>query len=70
LLKCFYAGLYQPAVEADNQPAIPVLKEVKVPENPAQAEPRWPCATANAHNVDRDLSQDDRPEDEFAYSSN
>lgn len=35
-----------------------------------QAEPSWPWATANAHNVDRDLSQDDQPEDEFAYSSN
>jgi hypothetical protein len=37
--------------------------------NEAQAEPLWPWATANAHNVDRDLSKDDQPEDEFAYSS-
>jgi arylsulfatase A-like enzyme len=38
--------------------------------NEAQAEPRWPWATSSAVNVDRDLSKDDQPEDEFAYSSN
>jgi len=38
--------------------------------NEAQAEPRWPWATANAVNIDRDLSKDDQPADEFAYSSN
>ena len=38
--------------------------------NDARTEPRWPWVTANAHNVDRDHSKEDQPEDEFAYSSN
>jgi uncharacterized sulfatase len=46
------------------------LRGALAAHNEAQAEPRWPWATANAHNVDRDLSQEDQPEDEFAYSSN
>ena len=46
------------------------LRGVLQTHNEAQAEPLWPWATANAHNVYRDLSKDDQPEDEFAYSSN
>ena len=38
--------------------------------NEAQAEPLWPWITTKATNIDRDLSQDDQPEDEFAYMSN
>lgn len=38
--------------------------------NNAQAESRWPWTITTAQNVDRDLSQEDQPEDEFAYWSN
>ena len=38
--------------------------------NSEQAEPRWPWTGTNARNVDRDLSQEDQPGDEFAYWSN
>ena len=38
--------------------------------NEAQAEPLCPWITIKATNIDRDLSQDDQPEDEFAYISN
>ena len=38
--------------------------------NAAQMEPRWPWTGTTARNVDRDLSQDDQPGDEFAYWSN
>jgi uncharacterized sulfatase len=38
--------------------------------NEAQAEPLWPWITTKATNIDRDLSQDDQPEDEFTYMSN
>ena len=38
--------------------------------NGEQAEPRWPWTGTNARNVDRDLSQEDQPGDEFAYWSN
>jgi uncharacterized sulfatase len=38
--------------------------------NEAQAEPLWPWITTKATNIDRDLSKEDQPEDEFAYSSN
>ena len=38
--------------------------------NAAQAEPLWPWITTKATNIDRDLSQEDQPEDEFAYMSN
>ena len=46
------------------------LRGARDAHNKAQAEPRWPWATANAQNVDRNLSQDDEPGDEFGYSSN
>ena len=35
-----------------------------------QMQPRWESRMASAINVDRDLSQPDRPRDEFAYWSN
>ncbi|WP_339338340.1 sulfatase-like hydrolase/transferase [uncultured Oceanicoccus sp.] len=38
--------------------------------NEAQAEPLWPWITTKATNIDRDLSQQDQPEDEFIYMSN
>ncbi len=38
--------------------------------NDEQAQPRWPWTVTSAHNVDRDLSQEDQPEDEYAYWSN
>lgn len=38
--------------------------------NEVQAEPLWPWIYARAINIDRDLSQEDQPEDEFAYMSN
>ena len=38
--------------------------------NQAQAEPLWPWITTKATNIDRDLSQNDQPEDEFTYMSN
>ena len=38
--------------------------------NSEQAEPRWPWTGTSARNVDRDLSQEDQPGDEFAYWSN
>ena len=46
------------------------LRGVLKTHNAAQAEPLWPWITAKATNVDRDLSQEDQPGDEFAYSSN
>ena len=38
--------------------------------NSEQAEPLWPWTSTTATNVDRDLSQEDQPGDEFAYWSN
>jgi uncharacterized sulfatase len=38
--------------------------------NEAQAEPLWPWITTKATNIDRDLSQEDQPKDEFTYMSN
>ena len=38
--------------------------------NAEQAPPRWPWTMTTPINVDRDLSQPDQPEDEFAYWSN
>lgn len=46
------------------------LRGVLEAHNQAQAEPRWPWTTTTAYNVDRDLSQEDQPGDEFAYWSN
>lgn len=38
--------------------------------NSEQAESRWPWIQSGAYNVDRDLSREDQPGDEFAYWSN
>ena len=38
--------------------------------NSEQAESLWPWVSTIANNVDRDLSQPDQPQDEFAYWSN
>jgi uncharacterized sulfatase len=46
------------------------LRGVLETHNSTQAEPRWPWTITTAQNVDRDLSQEDQPEDEFAYWSN
>ena len=46
------------------------LRDVLETHNDAQAEPLWPWTATTAYNVDRDLSQEDQPEDEFAYWSN
>ena len=55
----------------DAQPKVAArLRQVLENHNAAQAEPLWPWTGTTAQNVDRDLSQDDQPEDEFAYWSN
>ena len=46
------------------------LREVLETHNDAQAESRWPWTLTTAQNVDRDLSQEDQPGDEFAFWSN
>ncbi len=46
------------------------LRGVLETHNSAQAEPLWPWTGTTANNVDRDLSQEDQPGDEFAYWSN
>jgi arylsulfatase A-like enzyme len=46
------------------------LRSALEAHNREQAKPRWPWSTATAYNIDRDLSQEDKPGDEFAYSSN
>ncbi len=46
------------------------LRGVLETHNSEQAEPLWPWTSTSAQNVDRDLSQEDQPEDEFAYWSN
>ncbi len=46
------------------------LRAVLESHNSEQAEPRWPWTSTTATNVDRDLSQEDQPGDEFAYWSN
>jgi arylsulfatase A-like enzyme len=46
------------------------LRGVLETHNSEQAEPLWPWTSTMAQNVDRDLSQEDQPGDEFAYWSN
>ena len=46
------------------------LRDVLKAHNAEQTESRWPWSATTAYNVDRDLSQEDQPEDEFAYWSN
>ena len=55
----------------DEHPAIADrLRGVLETHNGEQAEPRWPWTSTTATNIDRDLSQQDQPGDEFAYWSN
>jgi uncharacterized sulfatase len=46
------------------------LRGVLEAHNEQQAEPLWPWTATMAQNVDRDLSQEDQPDDTFAYWSN
>ena len=46
------------------------LRSALQTHNAAQAESLWPWITTKATNVDRDLSQQDQPQDEFTYLSN
>ncbi len=46
------------------------LRNALEAHNSEQAEPLWPWTSTTATNVDRDLSQEDQPGDEFAYWSN
>ena len=55
----------------DQQPQIAErLRGVLASHNSEQAEPLWPWTSTMVQNVDRDLSQEDQPGDEFAYWSN
>jgi uncharacterized sulfatase len=46
------------------------LRRMLDQHNSEQAESRWPWVNTSAQNLDRDLSQEDQPGDEFAYWSN
>ena len=46
------------------------LRQALVAHDREQAQPLWPWTVTTAINVDRDQSQPDRPEDEFAFWSN
>ena len=46
------------------------LREALAGHNHEQEPSRWPWVITNAYNVDRDLSEEDQPDDEFAYWSN
>ena len=46
------------------------LRDKLEAHNAEQAEPRWPWTATIPQNVDRDLSHEDQPDDEFAYWSN
>ena len=46
------------------------LREALAGHNHEQEPSRWPWVMTNAYNVDRDLSEEDQPDDEFAYWSN
>ena len=46
------------------------LREALAGHNQEQEPSRWPWVMTNAYNVDRDLSEEDQPDDEFAYWSN
>ncbi|MEM7220590.1 MAG: sulfatase-like hydrolase/transferase [Pseudomonadota bacterium] len=55
----------------DAEPAVAErLRAALAAHNAQQMAPRWPWAGATPINVDRDLSQPDQPDDEFAYWSN
>ena len=46
------------------------LREALAGHNHEQEPSRWPWVMTNAYNVDRELSEEDQPDDEFAYWSN
>ena len=46
------------------------LRQALEGHNSEQQPSRWPWVSTTAYNVDRDLSQEDEPDDEFAYWSN
>ena len=46
------------------------LRQALDGHNAEQQPSRWPWVSTMAYNVDRDLSQEDEPDDEFAYWSN
>ena len=46
------------------------LRQALEGHNAEQQPSRWPWVSTTAYNVDRDLSQEDEPDDEFAYWSN
>jgi len=53
------------------QPNVAVrLRQALEGHNAEQQPSRWPWVSTTAYNVDRDLSQEDEPDDEFAYWSN
>ena len=53
------------------QPDVAVrLRQALDGHNAEQQPSRWPWVSTTAYNVDRDLSQGDEPDDEFAYWSN
>ena len=53
------------------QPDVAVrLRQALEGHNAEQQPSRWPWVSTIAYNVDRDLSQEDEPDDEFAYWSN
>ena len=53
------------------QPDVAVrLRQALDGHNAEQQPSRWPWVSTTAYNVDRDLSQEDEPDDEFAYWSN
>ena len=53
------------------QPDVAVrLRQALGKHNAEQQPSRWPWVSTTAYNVDRDLSQEDEPDDEFAYWSN
>ena len=53
------------------QPDVAVrLRQALEGHNAEQQPSRWPWVSTTAYNVDRDLSQGDEPDDEFAYWSN
>ena len=55
---------------AENPEVADRLRRKLDEHNSQQAEPSWPWTSEMVINVDRDLSQQDQPDDEFAYWSN
>jgi hypothetical protein len=55
---------------AENPEVADRLRRKLDEHNSQQAEPSWPWTSEMVINVNRDLSQQDQPGDEFAYWSN